>query len=171
MSTFLFFRYGNRMLILFFLFGKSTNIKNRVQIRPILYTSQPIRLEIFFRVNDNTWYTNQRVTSYELRVNILTSCVYWMNYELRFIFITQVTSYFLHTSYELLFITRVTSYCLLHELRVIVYCTSYELLLRVTIYCLLHELRVIFLTMSYNRNKDDKTVYDDTKPRFRVIII
>ena len=142
MSTFLFFRYGNRMLILFFLFGKSTNIKNRVQIRPILYTSQPIRLEIFFRVNDNTWYTNQRVTSYELRVNILTSCVYWMNYELRFIFITQVTSYFLHTSYELLFITRVTScfYCTSYELLFIARVTSYCLELRFTVYCTSYEL-------------------------------
>ena len=65
------------------------------------------------------WYTNQQVTSYELRVNILTSCVYCTSYELQIIFIARVTSYFLHTSYELLFIARVTSYF---------YCTSYELL-------------------------------------------
>ena len=50
MNAFLFFCYRNRMLI-FFLF--STNIENRVQIRPILYSSHPIRLQIFFRVNDN----------------------------------------------------------------------------------------------------------------------
>ena len=58
-----------------------------------------------------------QVTSYELislRVAfIATSC------ELRFIFIARVTSYFLHTSYELLFIARLTSY-FIH--------TSYELL-------------------------------------------
>ena len=48
-------------------------------------------------------------------------------------------SYFLHTSYELLFIARVTSYYLLHELRV----TSY------------------FLTVGYNKDKNDKAVYDN----------
>ena len=37
----------------FFLFSQSTNIENRVQIRPILYSSQPIILQIFFRVSDN----------------------------------------------------------------------------------------------------------------------
>ena len=54
MNTFLYFHYGNRMLyFLFFLIqSKSTNIENRVQIRPILYFSQPIRLQIFFRVSD-----------------------------------------------------------------------------------------------------------------------
>ena len=51
----------------------------------------------------------------------------------------RVTSYFYCTSYELLLIARVTSYCLLHELRV----TSY------------------FLTMSYNKAKNDKAVYDN----------
>ena len=65
-------------------------------------------------------------------------------------------------SYELLFS---------HELRVTVYCTCYELLLlrelRVTFcikvvgYWLLHELRVNFVTMNHNKDKDDKTVYDD----------
>ena len=53
--------------------------------------------------------------------------------------IPRVTSYFYRTSYELLFIARVMSYCLLHELRV----TSY------------------FLTMSYNKDKNDKAVYDN----------
>ena len=100
------------------------------------------------------WYTNPRVTSYELRINILASCVYCTSYELQVIFITPVTSYFLHTSYELLFIVRVTSYFLhtsyelLFITRVTSYfcCTSYELLFiaRVTSYCLLHELRVTF---------------------------
>ena len=73
----------------------------------------------------------------ELRVNILTSCVYSRSYELRVILIARVTSYFLYTSYELLFIARVKSKILY---------TSYELLLiaRVTSYCLLHELRVTF---------------------------
>ena len=43
---------------------------------------------------------------------------------------------------------------LLHELRVIVYCTSYELLFiaRVTSY---------ILTMSYNKDRDDEAVYDN----------
>ena len=80
------------------------------------------------------WYTNQRVTSLELRV-------YCISCELQVSFIARV-SYFLHTSCELLFIARVTSYCLLHELRVIIYCTSYKLLL-------LHELRVIVYCTSY----------------------
>ena len=65
-------------------------------------------------------------------------------------------------SYELL---------LFHELRVIVYCTSYELLFiaRVTSYFLytsyglifICELRFTFLTVSYNKDKDDKAVYDN----------
>ena len=65
----------------------------------------------------------------------------------------QVTSYFYCTSYELRFA---------YDLWVTVYCTSYELLL-------LHELRVnlymwvtsYFLIMSYNKDKDDKAVYDN----------
>ena len=52
MNAFLFFRYVIRMLYFFFLFSQSTNIDNRVQIRPILYSSQTIRLQIFFRVSD-----------------------------------------------------------------------------------------------------------------------
>ena len=119
------------------------------------------------------WYTNQQVVSYELRVNILMSCIYCTGNELRVILIAWVTSYFLHTGYELMFIARVTSlrvnfcielrvnvYCsshellLLHELRVIVYFTSYELLFiaRVTSY---------ILTLSYNKHKDDEAVYDN----------
>ena len=50
-----------------------------------------------------------------------------------------------------------------HELRVNFY-------IRVTSYCLLHKLRVIicirvtsyFLTLSYNKDKGDKAVYDNT---------
>ena len=61
------------------------------------------------------WYTNQRVTSYELRVNIHTSCVYCTSYEL-----------FLLHKLPVTFCIRVTTSSLLHELRVIVYCTSYE---------------------------------------------
>ena len=118
-----------------------------------------------------------RVTSYELRVHILRSCVYCTSYELRAIFIAWVTSYFLHTSYELLFITgvtsssygtsyellfiaRVTSYFLLLELRVTVYCTSYQLFFaykfRVNLYMRVNS---YFLTMSYNKDKEDKAVY------------
>ena len=82
-----------------------------------------------------------------------------MSYELislRVAFFAQVASYFYCTSYFLH-----TSYCLFHELRVI-------FIARVTSYCLLHELRVIFcirvksyfLTMSNNKDKDDKMIYD-----------
>ena len=46
----------------------------------------------------------------ELRVIILTSCVYCMSYKLRVTIIARVTSYFLDTSYELLSIARDTSY-------------------------------------------------------------
>ena len=102
------------------------------------------------------------VTSYELRVNILTSCVYCTSYELQVIIIPRVASYFLHTSYELL---------LLHELQVIAYCTSYKLLCiaQVTSYFLHTSYDVLFtaqvtsyfLTMSYNKDKNDKAVYDN----------
>ena len=36
----------------FFFLVQSTNIETTTQIRPILYSSQPIRLQIFFRVSD-----------------------------------------------------------------------------------------------------------------------
>ena len=58
MNTFLFFRYGNQMLIfLLLLFSKrvqifSKRVQTEYKFRPILYSSQPIRLQIFFRVND-----------------------------------------------------------------------------------------------------------------------
>ena len=106
-----------------------------------------------------SWYTNQRVTSYKLRVNILMSYVYCTSYGSWVIFIARVTSYFLHTSYELLFIARVTSYflhtsyelLLLHKLRVIVYCTSYELLFiaRVNELFFIGKLRVVINCASY----------------------
>ena len=80
-------------------------------------------------------------------------------------------------SYELQVIFYCTSYRLLitYELRVTVYYTSYEWLLA----C---ELRVTFLMMRYNKDKDDKAVYDNKcvgknyslglgKLRFRVISI
>ena len=71
-------------------------------------------------------------------------------------------SYFYCTSYELSFIARVTSYCLLHELRVIVYYESYETLfayeLRVNFYM---RVTSYFLTMSCNKDKNDKAVYDN----------
>ena len=38
------------------------------------------------------WYTNQQVTSYELRVNIFTSCAYCTSSESQVIFIARVTS-------------------------------------------------------------------------------
>ena len=129
---------------------------------------------------------------HELRV-ILTAQVtsFFLHTSYELLFIARVTSYFLHTSYELLFITQVTGYF---------YCTSYELLFnaRVTSYSLLHEIRInfymrvtsYFLTTSYNKDKDDKAVYDNNvmvknyplrsfliknlelaKPHFRVISI
>ena len=89
------------------------------------------------------WYTNQQITSYELRVNILTSCVYYTSYKLLFPYELRVTVYSL--SYELL---------LLPKLRVIFYRPSYELLfyaqvtsffcMQVTSYFFLHESQVIF---------------------------
>ena len=45
-------------LYFFSYLSKSTNIENRLQIRPILYSSQPIRLQIFFRVSDNTSFSS-----------------------------------------------------------------------------------------------------------------
>ena len=60
-------------------------------------------------------------------------------------FIAQVTSYFYCTSYKLLFISRVTSYCLLHKLRVTFHV----------------QVMSCFLTMSYNKDKDNKAVYDN----------
>ena len=87
---------------------------------------------------------------------------YFLHTSYELLFVAQVTSYFLHTSYELLFVARVTSYCLLHELRVTVYCMSYEFLLH-TSYELLFTARLTsyFLTMSYNKDNDDKAVYDN----------
>ena len=68
MNTFLFFRYGIRMLyfLFFLIYSKSTNIENRVQIQPILYSSQSIRLQIFFRVSDN------RTNIYKKMMNLLS---------------------------------------------------------------------------------------------------
>ena len=94
------------------------------------------------------WYTNHRVTSYELQVIILSSCIYCISYELSVTFITRFTSYFLDMTYELLtirltFYIRFTSYCvfkchdllLLHEL-------PENFWMRVPNPILLHELRV-----------------------------
>ena len=76
------------------------------------------------------WYTNKRVTSYEL-------------ISLRVAFIARVTSYELFLLHELrvTFCIRVTSCCLLHELRVIFF-------VRVTSHCLLHKLRVTFIAQA-----------------------
>ena len=106
--------------------------------------------------------------SYELRVNILTRCVYCTSYglfllhQLRVTFCIRVTSYCLLRELRFTFNARVTSYCLLHDLVVTVYCTSYELLfayeLGVNFYM---QVTSQFLTMSYNKDKDDKAVYDN----------
>ena len=57
-------------------------------------------------------------------------------------------------SYDLLFIARVTSYRLLHDLRV-TFC------IRVTSYCFIARVTSYILTMSYNKYRDDKVVYDN----------
>ena len=129
----------------------------RVNIRREILLSFAAYLFICLSIFFNWWYINQWVTSYELQVNILTSCIYCTCYELPFAHKLWVSVYC--TSYESYFtcalqvIVYSMSYklLLLHELRVIVYCTRYEL--RVTFgtqfminSCLLHELRVIFYT-------------------------
>ena len=100
------------------------------------------------------WYTNQRVTSYVLRVYMLTSCVYCTIYELfsfhegRVTFCIQVTSYFLLHELWVAFYIRVTSYCLFHELpdtfiaRVTSYCLLHKL--PVTVYCTIYEWRLAY---------------------------
>ena len=122
------------------------------------------------------WYTNHRVTSYELWVNILTSCVYCTSYKLFLLHELQVTfSYELrvtvyYTSYKLLFTyeLQVTVYCtsyellLLHQLRTIVYCTSCELLFANELWANFYmRIRSYFLTLSYNKDEDYKAVYDN----------
>ena len=57
------------------------------------------------------------------------------------------------TSYELLFA---------YELQVTIYCTSYKLLLAYELWVNFYmRVTSYFLTMSYNKDKDDKTVYDN----------
>ena len=55
--TWKFFNASNVMIresnVTFFLF-QSKNIENRVQIWPILYPSQPIKLQIVFRISNKT---------------------------------------------------------------------------------------------------------------------
>ena len=67
----------------------------------------------------------------ELRVIILTSCVYCTSYELWVVFTARVKSYCLLHELQVTFYMRVTRYCLLHMLRV-------TLIVRVTSYYLLH---------------------------------
>ena len=54
MNTSIFPLRNSNVVFSFLIYSRSTNIENRVLIRPILYSSQPIRLQIFFRANDNT---------------------------------------------------------------------------------------------------------------------
>ena len=74
-----------------------------------------------------TWYTNQRVTSFNYELLPLRVVFFALVTSYELLFIARITSYLLHTSYKLHFIARVTSYCM-HA--------SYELLLiaRVTSY-------------------------------------
>ena len=109
-----------------------------------------------------------RVTSYELIslqvvfIARVTSYELFSLHELRVTFCIRVTSYCLLHELRVTFITRVTNYCLLHKLRVTVYYTSYELLfayeLRVHLYM---QVKSDLLTMGYNKDKDDKAVYDN----------
>ena len=107
-------------------------LKNKIEI-----------VNIFILRKQKLWYTNQRVTSYELislRVVFIaqvTSYKLFLLHELRVIFCIRVTSNYLWHELRYFFIARVTGYWLLHELRVTVYCTSYELLCA-------YELRVLF---------------------------
>ena len=79
MNTFLFCRYGIQMSFFFSLvYSKSTNIENRLKIRPIFYSSQPIRSQMFFRASDNDDYnpTRQRkilIVCDDMVVDIKTS--------------------------------------------------------------------------------------------------
>ena len=54
MNTSIFPLRNSNVVFSFLIYSRSINIENRVLIRPILYSSQPIRLQIFFRANDNT---------------------------------------------------------------------------------------------------------------------
>ena len=92
------------------------------------------------------WYTNQRVTSYELRVIFLTSCAYCTSYDL--LFIVRVTSYLLHASYELQFIARVTSSCLHTSYKLVLIARVKSYLLHAS-YELLFIVRVTFLTFFF----------------------
>ena len=118
-----------------------------------------ISIRFRFLGENKEWYTNQRVTSYELISLQVASIARVTSYKLFLLHELRVTIYC--TSYELLFIARVTSYCLFHELRVTVYWISCELLfaceLRLNFY-----MRVVsyFLTMSYNKDQDDEIVHD-----------
>ena len=99
----------------------------------ILIKKTVCALFVFFTSQIAGWYFNQRATSYELRVNILMSCIYCTSYELLFVYELRVAVYC--PSYELFFT---------YELRVTVYCTIYELFfvyeLRVTVHCTSYEL-------------------------------
>ena len=96
---------------------------------------------------DTLWKENKTVFLRDilinkLRVNILTSCVYCTNCQLLFAEELWVTVYC--TSYEFF-------YCKNYELR-FAYVLRVIFYMRVTSY---------FLTMSYNKDKDDKAVYDN----------
>ena len=95
------------------------------------------------------WYTNQRVTSYEL-ISIgvafiarVASYELFLLHELRVTFCIQVTSYCLLHELRVTFCIKVTSYCLLHEFRVTFY-------IQVTSYCLFDELRATFIIQVTN---------------------
>ena len=49
-------RKSNVVFFVFSSLAKEYKYWNRVQIRPVLYSCQPIRLQIFFRVSDNNVY-------------------------------------------------------------------------------------------------------------------
>ena len=57
------------MLHFFFLFSQRVQILKTAQIRPILHSSQPIRLQIFFRVGDNARYLKNNIIYDEVKIN------------------------------------------------------------------------------------------------------
>ena len=82
MNTFLFLRYGIRMLYFFFLFSQRVQILKRVQIRLIWYSSQPTRLQIFFQVSDKSKYLIKYypyIKGYQKRESVLLKIFNYFN--------------------------------------------------------------------------------------------
>ena len=132
------------------------SILQAFSIKNIFYDKMNLRLYFCVKIYSTpkclTWHTNQRVTSFELRVITFTGCVFCTGNELRVT--VYCTSYELPFTYEL----QVTFYCTSYklpfacELRVTAYCTNYELPfpceLWVTVYCTSYFFKGFFVTLS-----------------------